>query len=718
MIEFNRRDFLKLGAVSSLGLMVGIPVTTSFAESPQELHPLVRISPDGRITIYAQNPELGQGVKTALPQIIAEELDVDWKQVTVEQADWDIRLENQFSGGSLSVRLNYAAMRQAGATARNMLVAAASENLGQPVSELSTDNGFVVHEASGARLSYAELSEQAARMPVPEEPPLKNESDFTLIGKDLPDVDSPDIVRGRQTYSIDFTLPNMLYAAVKRCPNGDGQPLTYDATEAKAVAGVIDFHILKNSDHGGRIILPNCPNFVSGVAVLATNTWAALQGAEKLEVEWQIPESGDDSDELTQKFEAALGDDPEVVREDGNPGVENPDLDVIYRVPFLAHVPMEPMNCTARVEDNHAEVWAATQNPSMAAEAIAKVLGIPQENVTIHVMRAGGAFGRRFYADFITDTVLLAKLSGRPVKVVWSREDDVRHDYFRPANLQRIQAKVEEGKISHWNQRVVSHPRQWYLERDGSPAEIGNYEFPAAFVPNLLFDYVPVRARVPLGQWRAVDHSGNVFVVSSAIDELASNAGTDPVEFWLNLVGEEEFVQVREDFNFSAARLRKVIEVAAEKSGWSTPVAAGKGRGIAASYNQGAWVAEVAEVSVTGRTIRVDRITCAIDCGRIINPQGAVNQVQGGVLEGLSAALFGKITVRDGIVQQSNFNDYRICRMQDTPVIDVHFIDSDDAPRGLGEGPLPPVAPAVTNAIFAATGKRIRELPIESGKTG
>jgi CO/xanthine dehydrogenase Mo-binding subunit len=279
--------------------------------------------------------------------------------------------------------------------------------------------------------------------------------------------------------------------------------------------------------------------------------------------------------------------------------------------------------------------------------------------------------------------------------------------------VQRVKAATSAGKISHWHQKVVSHPRQVYLERDGSPAEIGNYEFPAGFVPNLLFDYVSVPARVPLGQWRGTEHSSNVFVVSSAIDELAHKAGIDPVTFWLDLVGDEQFVQVREDFRFDASRLRHVIKVAAKRARWGSPLPSGKGRGISVSYNQGIWVAEIAEVTVADDRLKVDRITCAIDCGLVVNPQGAVNQVEGGIVDGLAAALYGKITVRDGIVQESNFHDYQFCRIDDIPDIDVHFVDSDDSPRGLGEGPLAPVAPAVTNAIFAATGKRVRELPIQ-----
>jgi isoquinoline 1-oxidoreductase beta subunit len=711
----NRRDFMRLGAAAGFGLVIGIPKAGPAAAAAAELHPLIRVGSDGVITLYAQNPEMGQGVKTALPMIIAEELDVDWDTIRVEQADWDARLDNQFSGGSLSIRLNYTAMRRAGATARAMLVAAAARKLATPEANLVTRNGHVVDAATGRRLSYASLADGASDLPVPEDPPLKEERDFRLIGTSVPDVDLEPMLNGRQEYSSDFRLPNMLFAVVKRCPHGDGQPVSFDATKAKTVPGVVDFHRLRNVDHGGRVILPNCPNFVSGVAVLATNTWAALEGARQLEVEWQLPDQRDDIDELMQKLEDALDEEALVVRRDGDTVMDEPDIDVVYTLPYLAHVPMEPMNCTARIDGDTAEVWAPTQNPPMAAEAVAKVLGIPQENVTIHVMRSGGAFGRRYYADFILDTVLLARQMGRPVKVVWSREDDVRHDYFRPGNVQRVRANAQNGRMSHWHQKVASHPREIYLEREGSPAEIYDFEFPAGFVPNLLFDYVSVPARVPLGQWRGTEHSGNVFVVSSAIDELAHLRGIDPVEFWLGLIGDEQYVQVREDFRFDASRLRKVVQTAADRAGWGTALAKGKGRGIAASYNQGAWVAEVAEVTVGDDTVTVDRITCAVDCGRVINPQGARNQVEGAVVEGLSAALHGRITVRDGVVQEGNFDDYRFCRMREIPRIDVHFVESTDSPRGLGEGPLPPVAPAITNAIFAATGKRIRRLPINPG---
>jgi isoquinoline 1-oxidoreductase beta subunit len=663
---------------------------------------------------------MGQGVKTALPMIIAEELDIGWQSVEVEQADWDPKLENQFSGVSLSIRLNYLAMRQAGATARWLLLAAAATRLKVAPEELATENGQVVNKDGSVRIAYAELAEQAATLPVPEEPKLKDSTRFRLVGQSVPDVDLQDIVTGRQRYSSDLVLPGMLYAVVVRCPHTDGQPGSFDSSEAKNVSGVTGFHLLRNSEHGGRILMPNCPNFVSGVAVLATSTSAALEGAQKLRVDWQLPSSADDSDELMDRFEQALDGELEVVRDDGDAkaaapvaGDELTGIDVTYRLPFVAHAPMEPMNCTADVRGDRVEVWAPTQNPGMAAEAVAKVLDIPLEAVTIYVMRSGGAFGRRYYADFVTDTVLLSRQFKRPVKTVWTRADDLHYDYFRPASVQRVRASVNrEGKLTHWRQQVASHPREIYLERDGSAAEIANYEFPAGFVTNLLFEYAAVPARIALGQWRATEHSSNVFVVSGALDELADAANIDPIEFWLRLVGTERFVQVREDFRFDASRLRKVILKVAEMSDWGSPLAPGSGRGIAVSYNQGAWVAEVAQVRAKAGVIDIERMFCAIDCGLVINPQGARNQVEGCIVDGLSTTLHGEITVKGGQVEQNNFHDYRFSRIDEIPSIDVYFIESDDAPRGLGEGPLPPVAPAICNAIFAATGKRIRRLPI------
>jgi isoquinoline 1-oxidoreductase beta subunit len=359
-----------------MGLVIGMPRDGCAQVTARELHPLIQIGSDGQIIIYAQNPDMGQGVKTALPMIIAEELDVDWSSIKVKQAPWDSRLNNQFSGGSLSIRLNYNAMRQAGASARAMLMAAAADRLRLPIERLETRQGYVVDHSGNRRLAYADLAEAASAVPVPEEPALKDAREFKLVGTSVADVDLELICDGRHQYSLDLKLPDMLFAVVKRCPHGDGQPASFDSSDAREIAGVVDFHVLSNTDHGGRIILPNCPNFVSGVAVLATNTWAAMQGAEALKVEWQMPAARDDSDELMQRFATALDSESEVVRSDGLIEFDDQEHSIAatYRLPFLAHVPMEPMNCTAHVKGDKVEVWAPTQNPPMAAEAVAKVL--------------------------------------------------------------------------------------------------------------------------------------------------------------------------------------------------------------------------------------------------------------------------------------------------------------------------------------------------------
>jgi len=720
MTGFNRREFVKLSTMGGLGLMLGMNAYGRGKANVRTiaLRPLVRIATDGQITLFAQNPEMGQGVKTSLPMIIAEELDVDWPTISVEQSPWDTRLENQFSGGSLSIRLNFIAMRQAGASAREMLLQVAASRWQIPIAELSTRKGFVVHESSGRRSGYGDLAEAAAALPIPDEPALKPNDAFELIGTSVSDVDLGRIVDGTQEFSVDFAVPNMLYAVVRRSPYSDGQPGTFDAEEALQVAGVVRCEMLRNDRHGGRIVLPNSPNFVSGVAVLAETTWAAMEGARRLTVEWERPDPLPDSSQLMAEFHGALKTPGETIRDDGDADEvlahASTSIDATYELPFLAHVPMEPMNCTVDASGERIMVWAPTQNPEMLAETVGAVLEVDPATIDVQVLRSGGAFGRRYYADFAVDAALLSRRAGRPVKVVWPREDDVRHDYFRPASLQRIRAATDnDGRIGGWHHKVISHPRGPYLDREGLGAELDNYEFPAGFIPNLRYEYLSNPARIPLGQWRAIEHSSNVFVVASAIDELAHASNTDPVEFLLRLVGDQQYVQVREDFKFDASRLSHVISKVSELADWQSPLADGRGRGIAACYDQGAWVAEVAEVSVRGRQLEVDRIVAVVDCGLVVNPQAAENQVHGAIVDGLSAALMGEITVTAGVVDQSNFHDYRFCRMRQIPEIEVHFVTSDDNPRGLGEPPLPAVAPAICNAIFAATGQRIRELPLK-----
>jgi isoquinoline 1-oxidoreductase beta subunit len=738
MSRISRRRLLKLGVMSSAGLMLGVRLSgRAFGASAEDaalestvLHPLVRIAPDGGIFLFAQNPEMGQGVKTSLPMILAEELDVRLQDVFVRQADWLPGTDLQFSGGSLSIRLNYRAMREAGAAARQMLLQAAAARWQLPPDALVTDNGRV-RDASGDRsATYGELAAEAARLPLPGDVPLKSPSDFRVVGKSHGDVDIRDIVSGKTRFSLDLKLPGMLYAVVRRSPVGDGQVASFKDDAALAVKGVRAVHALSNENHGGRIIQANSPNFVSGVAVLADSTWAAMQGARALEVQWRNPSTLDDTKILYERFHAGLDAEAVQVRRDGNPGdligADANSFEAVYQVPLLPHAPMEPMNCTARYADGRIEIWAPTQNPGGLAEAVAVALGISadvaKDHITIHVLRSGGAFGRRYYSDFAIDAALLARKSGQPVKVVWSREDDMRHGYFRPAGVHRIRASVDgQGRISAWQHTLAGHSRAAYLEREDPPAdtELDPYTFPAGFIPDLLLEHVFIPSRIPLGQWRGIAPSSNIFVALSAIDELAHRAGQDPVAFLLRLVGEQESVRITDRFNLDTARLRGVIRKAAEAANWRQPLAWGDeksrhGRGFAACYDQGSWVAEVAEVSISDGKLKVDRIVAAVDCGRVINPQGAVAQVEGAILDGLSTALMGEITVRNGVVEQSNFHDYRLLRIDQAPEVEVHFIDSENEPRGLGEPPLPPLAPAVCNAIFAATGQRIRRLPLKS----
>jgi isoquinoline 1-oxidoreductase beta subunit len=728
---------LQLGVIGSAGLLLGVRLSAAQGDGsgsgaqPSVLHPLIHIGPDGAVVLFAQNPDMGQGVKTSLPMILAEELDVRFEDVEVRQADWLPGVDLQFSGGSLGIRLNYAPMRKAGAAARQMLLQAAAARWGVAPDGLSTDKGRV-RDASGEHdAAYGELATEAARLPVPENPPLRPPEQFRVVGRSHADVDLGRILTGQPLYSLDFKLPGMLCAAIRRSPVSDGQVVSVDDRQARAVPGVRAVHLLSNERHGGRVILPNSPNFVSGVAVLADHTWAALQGAAALEVEWRNPPALEDSDALQQRFHAALDGPAEQVRRDGDPegalAAARERFEAVYQVPLLAHAPMEPMNCTAQFADGRAELWAPTQNPGGLAEAVAAALGIDAGAVTVHVLRSGGAFGRRYYSDFAIEAALLARLAGRPVKVVWPREDDIRHGYFRPAGVHRVRAALDgAARVTAWQHRLAGHSRAAYLEREDPPwdSELDPYTFPGGFVPHLLFEHAHVPSRIPLGQWRGISASANVFVACSALDELAHRAGQDPLAFLLRLVGEADSVPVFDGFSLDTARLRGVIRAAAEAAGWRQPCGWQdgewrRGRGIAACYDQGAWVAEIAEVSVAGATegqprLRVDRVVAAVDCGRVINPQGARAQVEGAILDGLGAALAGEITVRDGVVQQSNFHDYRLLRLDQAPAVEVRFVDSGSDPRGLGEPPLPPLAPAVCNAIFAATGQRIRRLPLNT----
>jgi len=720
-VTVSRRGFVRLGAAAGAGLtlVVSIPGCgrprggSTFAPSLA-----LRIGTDGTITVTAPRPDMGQGVRTSLPMLVAEELDVDLASVRIEQADFDDRFEalgGQYVGGSNSVRTAWLPLRRAGAAAREMLRQAAAERWGVPVAETVAELGRVRHPPSRRSLGYGELAEDAARLPVPEDPPLKNASELRLIGTPVAQLDAPDIATGRAVFGIDVRVPGMLYAAIAHAPRPGAEVAAIDAS----TAGVPGDRVIRIDATRLPDFPPNSPKPPSGVAVLAESTWEALRARDLLAVEWRG--GADDSTEAFWRSCEARADEPpeRVLRDDGRledafAGAART-LRAVYRVPFLAHVPMEPMTATALVEDGRCEIWAPTQNPEAAREVAAIVTGLALDRIAVHPLRMGGAFGRRYYSDFVAQAVYLAREAGRPVKVVWDRTDDVRHGFYRPAGYHRMIGALDGGgRLVGWGHHLVNASRYASLLRD-APAGAGElYEtdFPAAHVPHFRLSYTSVSSAIPRGQWRAIASSANVFVVESFLDELADAAGIDPVRFRLEMLRDPGAIARGAQAGVSE-RLARVIETVADRSGWNDPPAAGRHRGIAASYANGAFVAHVAEVGVdSAGAMRVVRVTSAVDTGTVVNPSGARAQVEGSVIMGLSACLHERVTVTDGTVDQTNFHDYPILRFDEAPAVDVHLLDSPDPPSGIGEGALPPLAPAVTNAMFRATGRRVRELPI------
>jgi isoquinoline 1-oxidoreductase subunit beta len=735
-VRANRRTFLAGGlkAAAAAGLAANAGFVLSIDALPTEEHSTfspnayLQITPDSVVHIWVTRSEMGQGVRTTLPMILADELDVDWALVRLEQAATlprfkGIRLRTSGSG---STEGTYPLLRKAGATARAMLIAAAAERWGVEPAECLAEAGLVKHSATGRELSYGSLVEAASRQEIPNHPPLKDPKNFRFIGKPMKRADGAAIVSGRAIYGLDMRVPGMVYATVRRCPYIGGELEGFDAKKTLQLGNVLH-------------VMPVTTGIRGGVAVIANNTWAAMRGADALEVIWNPGPNRDfDSDSFLEDMEAALGDaQGYFVRDDGDADAALSQatrrIDAIYQSPFQVHAPLETMNCTASVSGDRCEIWVPTQTPETAQAQTAKLLNLPLDSVKVNVTLLGGGFGRRLFADYVPEAVEISRSIGKPVQVVWTRADDMRFGFFHPPDVVRITGGLDRaGNPVAWKQRSIgcdlsmfgfpsekelSNPRHYFEGND----PWGSFDNPYNF-PNLKADFVRRNSPVPTGPWRAVGYPGQVFARESFIDELAHVGGRDPLELRIEMLKPGNLLAIG-DQKIDRQRLIHVLEVAAEKASWkSTPVTlTGRdwGRGVACNvYDQDCFIAQIAEVSVSksAHDVRVHRIVSVVDCGRVINPLGIEGQAESGITWALTATLHGRMDFKKGIAVQENFTSYEVLRMNEAPVVETYIVPSENPPGGFGETAVPAVAPAVANAIFAATGKRIRTLPITSKK--
>src|SRR5271157_38995 len=713
ILNVSRRDFFKTSATIGGGLILAfsLPIHHSFSQTAGPpggsamLNSFVRIASDEAVTIIVNHSEMGQGVYTSLPMLVAEELGCDWSKIVVEAAPVDPAYNHtqfgiQATGGSTSVASEWERLRKVGAIAREMLIAAAADTWKADKASCRAENGKVIH-SSGKSMTYGQLADKAAKMPVPKDTPLKDPSKFKIIGKPVKRLDTAEKTNGKGVFGIDVTIPGMLVAVVARPPVFGGKVVSFKADKAKAVPGVKDV-----------VQVP------SGVAVVASGFWPAKVGRDALDIVWDGGPNATLSTQSMREQYANMSKTPGTVgRKEGEAQQALQKaanvLRAEYEVPYLAHATMEPLNCVVDLRADSCEIWTGTQFQTADRNAAAKVAGLKHEQVKIHTTLLGGGFGRRAnpQSDFIVQAVHVAKASKNPVKVIWTREDDMKGGWYRPMWYDRIAGGLDaDGNIVGWQHTIVGQSimagtlfEGAMLSADGvdETSVEGAREIPYD-IPNILVDLHSPKIAVPVQWWRSVGHSHTGFVVESFMDELAHAAGKDPYEFRRKLLAKQP-------------RHRAVLDLVAEKAGWGSSVPEGRGRGMALHKSFGSFVAYVAEVSVSSAgEVRVRRVVCAVDCGTVVNPNTIEAQMEGGIGFGLSAALYGAITLKDGRVQQSNFNNYQMLALNEMPKVEVYIVPSQEPPTGVGEPGVPPIAPAVGNAIFALTGKRIRRLPISS----
>jgi isoquinoline 1-oxidoreductase beta subunit len=733
----SRRDFLRKSTLAGGGLVLGFYLNTADSAANRVAKPsaiaetgefkpnaFIRIAPNGTVTLISKQPEIGQGIKTSLPMVIAEELEVNWKDVVIVQGDLDPIYGSQSAGGSRSTPTNYEEFHRLGATALIMLIQAAAEILKVPVSELLAHDSAVHHPSTGRKLDYGQLAAKAAALPVPaaESVILKDSKDYKLLGTRIGGVDNPNIVTGKPLFGIDVKLPGMLYAVYEKSPAFGGKVISANLDKIKSLPGVRHAFVIQ----GGS----NLKGLLPGIAIVADSTWAAFSARKQLEVVWA---EGLVATESWAGFTAKAKDlstkpGIETLRKDGDvkAAFEKADktVDAAYSYPFISHASIEPQNCTAWYKDGAIEIWAPTQNPEAGQKIVTETLGIPKDKITLHITRSGGGFGRRLIPDYIIEAAAIAQHVPVPVKLTWTREDDLRHDQYRAGGFHFLRGGLnDKGKLIAWHNHFVTFANKVIKDGKsslelGSGANLSGDEFPGRWVENCLLEQSPLECGIPMGPWRAPRSNVLAWVFHSFIDELAHAAGRDPLEFRLEILGDKDIIPGtgQQGIPYDVNRMKHVLQHVTEKAEWGKKtLPRGQGQGLAFHFSHLGYIAQVAEVTVSkDGKLKVDRVVVSTDIGaQIVNLSGAENQVQGSVIDGLGALIFQELNIEKGRIVQSNFHDYPMLRIADAPTrVDVHFLKTPYPVTGLGEPALPPLAPAVCNAIFAATGKRVRQLPL------